>query len=216
MAKIFQLLKDSALISTEGRTDEELTEIEKKFDELEATYAKTQAKPLQVVKPAGTEQTAPDPRIDALADSVEKLAGTVETLAKNQQTLVNDVKTREQRAQEAATAASKKRYEEAVNKAADEGRLTKAELEEELKPEKMDRRIGNEDVMNEYLDGLGKRAVQPGFKPPVQTGKSAPEPKTQKEDDPAKEEDPALREAKLYDSAADALDAFNEAQAAGA
>jgi hypothetical protein len=162
MAKLFQLLKKHGLIPGDAAEDK-LKEIEKDCDDVEISLTK----PAAPAKPGDKPNDAPTVGLPPeVAADIESLKTTVGELASGFKVVVDATKAgqAERTAQEAA--AQRKRYDDHVAKLVTEGRITKAQSDEYLKAENVDKNMKALDV---FVETTGQFAVNPALKGAVKS-----------------------------------------------
>lgn len=160
MGRLFDILKKHKLIP-EGLKPEEERSLQADFDEAEALIAKPAA-PAPVPAPPKPGDPPPatavlDPavqaQLDALAKAQQAMLDSLSVVTKN-------VQATETEKAAAAKAALAKRYTDHVEKLATEGRITKAQKDDYLKPEVAEKNIAGIEVFEQTTSML---PVNPAF-----------------------------------------------------
>lgn len=159
MSKIFALLKKHAIIPADAAS-EKLTEMEREFAQIEAEMAKSPSPAPAPPSGSGTQGDKPaaippeiTQRLEALEGSIGKVVDAVTKISDHTSSTIE-----QQKASQAA--ATQKRYEDHLAKLAQEGRITKAQHDEYLKPEKAKTNIGALDL---FVETTSQFAVNPAL-----------------------------------------------------
>lgn len=191
MSKIFALLKKHAIIPADAAS-EKLTEMEREFAQIEAEMAKSPSTAPAPPSGSGTQGDKPaaippeiTQRLEALEGSIGKVVDAVTKISDHTSSTIEQQKA-------AQAAATQKRYEDHLTKLAQEGRITKAQHDEYLKPEKAKANIGALDL---FVETTSQFAVNPALaqKPSGASGAAAP----QSQSNPSPRSAPTLRELEL-------------------
>lgn len=158
--KIFEALKKHGFIPKDLAADK-VAELERDFDAIEDDMV-AGSKSAAIAKKEATEQGATT-HVDLppeLLGDIETLKSSVASLVDGLKVVVDATKTgqAERSAQEKQT--QEKRYTDHVKKLADEGRITKAQHDEFMKPEKVESNLKALDMFVEHTDML---PVQPAL-----------------------------------------------------
>lgn len=158
--KIFEALKKHGFIPKDLPADK-LAEIETDFDAIEDSLV-AQPKPPKNDPPRDTKTGEPS-RVDLpqeLTSDIEALKTSVTELATGLKLVVDATKATAAERSAAEKEAQVKRYTDHVKKLADEGRITKAQHDEYLKPEKQDVAINALDL---FIETTAAYPVQPAL-----------------------------------------------------
>lgn len=165
MSKIFALLKKHAIIPADAAS-EKLAEMEREFAQIEAEMAKSPS-PAPAPSPAtpsssgsGTQGDKPaaippeiTQRLEALEGSISKVVDAVTKISDHTSSTIEQQK-------QAQAAATQKRYEDHLAKLAQEGRITKAQHDEYLTPEKAKANVAALDL---FVETTSQFAVNPAL-----------------------------------------------------
>lgn len=157
--KIFEALKKHGFIPKDLPEDK-LAEVETDFDAIEDSLAAS-AKAAKNDPPGGKSDGAARVELpqDLLSD-IESLKSSITELTSGLKVVVDATKATAAERSAAEKEAQVKRYTDHVKKLADEGRITKAQHDEYLKPEKQDAAIKALDL---FVETTAAYPVQPAL-----------------------------------------------------